>query len=485
MQVYARTPSVLRTPQVAPPQPSLKRQLYAIPNTKLKRHKMSYSHFPDTESPERISRTPSPTTPSQPRRTPALTARHISTSLQLLADATFDRTADINKFNTTLDANSDNDDADSNAPLFDAFYEEGGNDAIKGMISFYPSEFETIWTSVEDFVLPRYNTGRGQRSVVKPKDALFITMTVLKHGGQLQMLARIFAMKSQSFERLVTRMLTLLSDHIYEDFVVEVGKMYTMDRLQLDECRFTNFKEARYATDVTFQQSFRPSGSIEEGKRYYSGKHKLYGYKVEVSVLPNGLAAGSTLHYPGSVSDLEILQRNKDWHLRESSKKQGDSDVADIGLMTDKYPQHWAVLMDKGYQGAAEFMRAISPKKKKPNQHLSLSEEAFNRRVASDRIIVENYFGRLCSLWNLLSFKWRWSEELYDDFFRMGLALTNFHIRWYPLRESDAQHFTKLQNRMSSIADSVIQRRRRVLQRSRERRRARLNRQFRAVQNSQ
>lgn len=84
-----------------------------------------------------------------------------------------------------------------------------------------------------------------------------------------------------------------------------------MEKLRKENQVFKNFKYARYATDVTFQQSFRPSGSIEEGKAYFSGKHKLYGYKVEVSVLPNGMAIGATRHYPGAVSDLRICQENR------------------------------------------------------------------------------------------------------------------------------------------------------------------------------
>lgn len=54
----------------------------------------------------------------------------------------------------------------------------------------------------------------------------------------------------------------------------------------LNNNSFANFKFAMYATDVTFQQSFGPSGNLAEGKNYYSGKHLLYRYKVEVSVFP-------------------------------------------------------------------------------------------------------------------------------------------------------------------------------------------------------
>ena len=69
-----------------------------------------------------------------------------------------------------------------------------------------------------------------------------------------------------------------------------------MSDLRESQHDFKSFPKALHATDVTFQQAFRPSGSIEEGKRYFSSKHKLYGYKVDVSVLPNGLALDMTPH---------------------------------------------------------------------------------------------------------------------------------------------------------------------------------------------
>ena len=36
--------------------------------------------------------------------------------------------------------------------------------------------------------------------------------------------------------------------------------------------------------------------------------------------MPNGLDLGMTAHYPGSVSDFGILQRNRDWHLKKLAK---------------------------------------------------------------------------------------------------------------------------------------------------------------------
>lgn len=67
--------------------------------------------------------------------------------------------------------------------------------------------------------------------------------------------------------------------------------------------------------------------NMKEGKIYFIGKHNLYGYKVEVSVLSNGLAVNCAKHYPGSVSDLEILQRGVGFHCAALKKTSADGDI--------------------------------------------------------------------------------------------------------------------------------------------------------------
>ena len=198
--------------------------------------------------------------------------------------------------------------------------------------------------------------------------------------------------------------------------------------------------------------------------------------------MPNGLALGMTAHYPGSVSDFEILQRNRDWHLRELSKSGSEGEFVDLGRLSVEYPQMWAVLMDKGYQGVHEMFRGVTPCKKPRNGTLSRSDERYNCKLSSDRVIVENVFGRLCGLWTHLSRKWRWGEGIYDDYFRLGAALTNCHIKYQPLRATDQERFTRVRNRMHQIAETAIDKRRRVLQRYRERRRQRVNHRFRFTQ---
>ena len=123
-----------------------------------------------------------------------------------------------------------------------------------------------------------------------------------------------YLIKGGTFERMITRFASLISGHIYEEFIIKLTREYTMLFLRDSNSTFKNHPEALYAVDVTFQQCFRPSGALSEGKLYFSRKHKLYGVKVETAVLPDRLAIGCSTHYPGSVSDFEIMQRQRVWH---------------------------------------------------------------------------------------------------------------------------------------------------------------------------
>lgn len=95
-------------------------------------------------------------------------------------------------------------------------------------------------------------------------------------------------MSASTFERLIMRFMELISYFIYESLVVGIAGQWKMCKLVRENKNFKTFKYACYATDVTFQQALLPFSSVEEGKCYFSSKHKLYGYKVVVSVLPTG-----------------------------------------------------------------------------------------------------------------------------------------------------------------------------------------------------
>lgn len=215
---------------------------------------------------------------------------------------------------------------------------------------------------------------------------------------------------------------------------------------------------------------------MKKGKKYYSSKHKLYAYKVEISVLPNGLAVSCCKHYPGSISDLEIMRRMRRIHEKYLRKRQGCEQVTDIGPLSAEDPGHWGMLADKG-KGAADFLRVIHPITKPPNKNLSISEERYNYKLSADSIVVENFFGRALGLWCVLERKWRCAEQNYDRFFPLRVVISNVHIRAHPLRRNDLDGFHRLTNRLCQIGTQRGEKS--TLERYREKRRRRLSVEFR------
>lgn len=98
----------------------------------------------------------------------------------------------------------------------------------------------------------------------------------------------------------------------------------------------------RYATDVCFQQSQRPSGSMVEARPCYSGKHKLHGFKFEASVLPNRYCISCSNNARGGHSNLEIMQSRKDVHRYATTKRVDEDYLEDNGRLC-------ARLVGKGY----------------------------------------------------------------------------------------------------------------------------------------
>ncbi|ETO66135.1 hypothetical protein F444_16619 [Phytophthora nicotianae P1976] len=120
--------------------------------------------------------------------------------------------------------------------------------------------------------------------------------------------------------------------------------------------------------------------------------------------------------------------------------------------MSAEYPNEWAVLTDKGYQGLEQHVRCIHPKKV---TNLSPTVVQQNADVSSDRSIVENWFGGLCTMWRICADKYRWGEDLYDDIFQTCAALTNYLVGFYPLRSTNGDEYRQTQNRLIAIGRDI------------------------------
>lgn len=164
------------------------------------------------------------------------------------------------------------DDADLESPIFDSFYNSDGNDGILKMTNLTAAEFRDLYSKVHAHLASWWNVGRGHKCEQKPMDFLFMTLTVLKHGGCWVFLAKVFSLTRPTFERMIVGFMCVLSSRVDKLFVHDVANKYTMDHLQEDNQTFKSCAFAVEAIDVTFQQANRPSGSMQEKKVYFSGK---------------------------------------------------------------------------------------------------------------------------------------------------------------------------------------------------------------------
>ncbi|OWZ09558.1 hypothetical protein PHMEG_00017718 [Phytophthora megakarya] len=221
----------------------------------------------------------------------------------------------------------------------------------------------------------------------------------------------------------------------WDYFVEDVNAKWGMRELIVVGKIFSNFPRAGYATDVTFQQTNIPYGLCEDRSIYYSGKHKLHDYKVELSVLPTGKTINCTQHYQGHVSDIEVFRKNQPFHLQNLQKSEEDKRLQVGGPLETKYPDGWALLADKGYQGLSTHFRAITPNKKQPGETLSIEQLNENDRISHDRVLVEN-----------------WS---YNIMFKPCVALINYHVHLSSLRAEDSDNYHNYLGRLLSIEEEA------------------------------
>lgn len=105
--------------------------------------------------------------------------------------------------------------------------------------------------------------------------------------------------------------------------------------------KFRFYSEAKYATDVIFQQKNRPCGNASENKKYVPGKHHLYGHKTKVFVLPNEVSIGYSKSFSGS-ADISIFPKRLQWHGVSTEKDEEEAgELRDDGDISSRFSNHW------------------------------------------------------------------------------------------------------------------------------------------------
>ncbi|ETP24234.1 hypothetical protein F441_02725 [Phytophthora nicotianae CJ01A1] len=139
--------------------------------------------------------------PAQPRGTRQSARDRVESILSELEERRIDREEDLSHFPNAPLHEVDTDETDT--PLMDPFREIGGSGAIHAMTNFSLREFNALWLTVRDHVRMNYNVGRGKHSEIKPKDAFFRTLVMLKEGRTWDSNANRFRLTTTTFMDLL------------------------------------------------------------------------------------------------------------------------------------------------------------------------------------------------------------------------------------------------------------------------------------------
>ena len=189
-------------------------------------------------------------------------------------------------------------------------------------------------------------------------------------------------------------------------------KAKRLQNIEEIEVLFPGFKAF---TDATEQEIPRPKNK-QKRKTHYSGKKKRHTVKTQLTVNTKGLIIHKSPHVRGSTHDYALYKHS---HPKLPSKVQSCLDLGYLGIKND-YPN----------------LNCVLPiKKKNPGrgkvgvkaQELSVEQKAFNRELASERVVVEHTNSRV-KKFLIWGGEFRNRPKRYDVMTDIVPGLVNFRI---------------------------------------------------------
>ena len=307
--------------------------------------------------------------------------------------------------------------------LAENIIENKDDEYLKILTNFNIEEFIEIYNVLKPVIELRTH----KDAILSPKTKFLMTLIHLKHYESWQLLASNFNINHSYAYETVHAIITKGWPVLKEKYIkwISVSKRITNYNLRLKD-----FPLLIGSVDATVQRISKPKQNQGD---YYSGKHKCHVMKVQAFVSPLGLLIHFTKSVPGSIHDFRLF-------------KESDL-VALINGENEKcnkiFKENCTTLGDSGYQGLSSVIPGgVTPVKKPKGRELNEREIAKNKTISKRRIIVENWFSRLKSLWGKMSQKMRNKKgtdvhEEYDMNWAFCASLTNYHISKHPLREKE------------------------------------------------
>ncbi|KAJ6227052.1 hypothetical protein M0813_10205 [Anaeramoeba flamelloides] len=269
-------------------------------------------------------------------------------------------------------------------------------------------QFDDIWNQLKDHMPESRYKGRRYKLLTK-KDHLFMLITYLSHGCSYKALEKQFGMDKSWICRLIHRLLLHLHPFFEKQFITPVDFDYEKN---MHTC--PDFPDVVGAIDVTTIKIEKPSRNWKE---YYSYKHSYHCFKAQLFVTLRGRVIDIVSGIKGAVHDITIAKQSK----LEQMVKTNDPNFS------------YGFLCDRGYVGLQhKIPSAVICKKKPRGRQLSEEDQLFNKKLSYHRQIVENFFGRLKSKYQILNKLYRYDHKYFVPMFNICCALTNKNFEYQP-----------------------------------------------------
>lgn len=348
-------------------------------------------------------------------------------------------------------------------PIKGAVYTQFRFDNKLEMLSnFGDGEIRDISESLLPFVAA--SAKRGPKPKSSSTDALLCYLAWAKSGCDFALLAKTLGMKESRFEDNVHRIRPILNAALKDRWWSNRSRPVPV--WDSGAAPYAALLIDHHTTEV-----FRPKTRFSEAKIYWDGKNHCYGLKSEVAV------SASAPHYcqfvqrytVASVHDYADLKSHYTSYLEYLLKTPEEAAL----FPADVQNRYWAAILDKAYIGPAadtpDFRRVTPQKAPRTPQ-----EAQRNVQISRDRVPIECFFGRVCSLWQNVGSLYRWDHSNFDMDFENACLLTNEHIKAHNLAELDQEFFFNLLSLRYAEQMEKIEKRKATLTKSKNVKKAKL-----------
>lgn len=257
---------------------------------------------------------------------------------------------------------------------------------------------------------------RGKRCKISPKGSLFLTLMYFSTYLPLSTISGVVSIKTSTLDRIIKRVIRVSFPAFINKFI---PKSIPISRIQ-----FKNFPDAVGAVDSTTIRFYKPESHILK-KVTWDAKNRVNGIKLQALVNPDGRAIHISTDFMGATHDKKLFDVSGVTDF--VTVKRGVEDVI------------LPILADRGYVGIESYNKSAIVQKRGDSKEI-ITRNAF---IATDRQIVERYFGRFKMSWGIMSEGYRGDKENISLIIQGLVALTNYLTYLHPLTKADEPDIEK------------------------------------------